>query len=121
MLVEGTRPENVAGLAANPPHTLQIHRTLYKSAAHFTNFTLILLCSLQFKVPVLYSLQFLFFTHTLQIQSVLYGLISFTVIVSTLSTNTLLIQGTFPILSFICTVLFYILQSMIFCQPFCIT
>ena len=87
-----------------------------KSTAHFTN----LLHILQIH-SVLYSLQFLFFTHTLQIQSVLYGLISFTILLSTLSTNTLLIQGTFPILSFICTVLLYILQSMIFCQPFCIT
>ena len=96
MLVEGTRPENVAGLAANPPHTLQIH-------------------------SVLYSLQFLFFKHTLQIQSVLYDLISVTILVSTLSTNLLLIQGTFPFISYICTVLLYILQSMIFCQPYCFT
>ena len=45
MLVEGTRPENVAGLAANPPHTLQIHSFLY-------------------------SLQFLFFKHTYDLISV---------------------------------------------------
>ena len=68
MLVEGTRPENVAGLAANPPHTLQIQY-------------------------ILYSLQFLFLKHTLQIQSVLYDLISVTILVSTLSTN--LLKGPF--------------------------
>ena len=35
----------------NPPHTLQIHCTLYKSAEQFSN----PLCSLQFTVPVLYT------------------------------------------------------------------